>query len=100
MIAAVAVSGLFLACYLVYHATSPIFQFPGPAAHKPWYYALLISHVVLAAAAVPVIAVTLGRAWKERFEAHRRLARWTFPLWVYVAGSGVAVYWLLYHTYR
>jgi len=99
MLAAVAVSALFLAVYLVYHATAPVFVFPGPDTVKPWYYALLVSHVILAVAAVPVIAVTLRRAVTERFDAHRRLARWTFVLWAYVASSGIAVYWLLYHTY-
>ncbi|MBF0374235.1 MAG: DUF420 domain-containing protein [Alphaproteobacteria bacterium] len=99
MLSAVGVSGLFLAAYLLYHFTSPIFRFPGPDSMKPLYYALLISHVFLATAVLPFIAVTLRRALVGRFEAHKKLARFTLATWIYVSASGVAVYGLLYHVY-
>lgn len=99
MLAAVAASGLFLLVYLVYHATAPIFVFRGQGPVRPFYYALLISHVVLAAAVTPLIALTLWRALTGRFEVHRGLARWTLPIWLYVSVSGIAVYAMLYHLY-
>lgn len=99
MLAAVATSGLFLVAYLIYHATAPIFVFRGEGAVRPFYYALLISHVVLAAAVTPMIGLTLWRAMHGRYETHRGLARWTLPVWLYVSVSGVAVYALLYHVY-
>lgn len=99
MLAAVATSGLFLAVYLVYHATAPIFVFRGQGAVRPVYYTLLISHVVLAAAVTPMIALTVWRAWKGRFDMHRGLARWTLPLWLYVSVTGIVVYAMLYHLY-
>lgn len=98
MLSAVAVSGLFLVAYLAYHVSAPIFVFRGQGWIRPAYYALLISHVVLAAVVGPMIAATLWRAAKGRFDGHRRLARWTLPVWMYVSASGVAVYVLLYHV--
>lgn len=99
MLSAVAVSALFLAVYLLYHFTSPIFRFPGPDTMKPLYYALLISHVILATLVVPFIVVTLRRALGGRFDAHKGIARGTLATWIYVSASGVAVYALLYHVY-
>lgn len=99
MLAAVGTSGLFLVFYLVYHFTAPIFVFRGEGAVRPVYYALLISHVVLAALVTPMIAVTLWRALKGRFEVHRGLARWTLPVWLYVSVTGIVVYAMLYHLY-
>jgi uncharacterized membrane protein YozB (DUF420 family) len=96
MLAAFATSALFLASYLVYHATQLATPFPGRGAARWVYYPILISHVVLAAAALPLILVVLYRAWKEDFARHRRLARWAFPIWLYVSVTGVAVYWMLY----
>lgn len=98
MLAAVAVSGLFLVAYLTYHFTAPIFVFRGQGWLRPAYYALLVSHVVLAALVTPMIALTLWRALAGRIGSHRGLARWTLPVWVYVSASGVAVYALLYHV--
>jgi uncharacterized membrane protein YozB (DUF420 family) len=101
MIAATAVSAVFLACYLVYH-----FRVVPEVGHTPFrrpgairfaYYALLISHVLLAAVNLPMILVTLWRAWREDWERHRRLARWTWPVWFYVSVTGVLVYLSLYH---
>jgi len=99
MLAAVATSALFLVAYLIYHATAPIFVFRGEGAVRPLYYALLISHVVLAALVTPMIGLTLWRAAHGRFATHRGLARWTLPVWLYVSVSGVVVYALLYHVY-
>jgi putative membrane protein len=99
MLAAVAASVLFLAFYLLYHFTAPIFVFRGAGAVRPVYYALLISHVILAALVTPMIALTLFRALKGRFEAHGKVARWTFPVWVYVSVTGIVVYLMLYHVY-
>lgn len=99
MLAAVGTSGLFLVAYVIYHATAPIFVFRGEGAVRPVYYTLLISHVVLAAAVTPMIAMTLWRAVTGRFEPHRGLARWTLPIWLYVSLTGVVVYALLYHVY-
>ncbi|MCW5567245.1 MAG: DUF420 domain-containing protein [Dokdonella sp.] len=100
MLAALVVSALFLIGYIVYHVTSPIFVFRGTGLVRPVYYALLISHVVLAAAALPMILVTAVLGLRRRDDRHRRWARWTWPLWMYVSLSGVAVYLLLYQIYR
>lgn len=99
MIAAVATSTLFLACYLYYHAHVGSVRFPGQGWVRPAYFALLISHTVLAAAVVPLVLVTLTRALRGRFESHRRLARWTYPIWLYVSVTGVLVYLILYRVY-
>ncbi len=101
MIAATLVSAVFLACYLVYHfhvvpevGHTP---FRRPGALRVAYYALLVSHVLLAVVSLPMILVTLLRARREDWEAHRRLARWTWPIWFYVSVTGVLVYLALYH---
>jgi putative membrane protein len=99
MLAAVAVSALFLVAYLTYHFSAPIFVFKGQGWVRPVYYALLVSHVLMAAVAPFMIAATLARAAQGRFDRHRRLARWTWPVWVYVSASGIAVYGMLYHLY-
>lgn len=99
MLSAFSTSALFLACYLWYHAHHGVTRFPGQGAVRVAYFSLLGSHTILAALIVPLVLVTLYRAWRERFEAHKRLARWTLPLWLYVSLSGVIVYWMLYHLY-
>lgn len=110
MIAALSVSAVFLVCYLIYHFTAPVFVFPGTGWIVPVYYAMLISHVILAAVATPLIAVTAWRAikaWRnggasapaQVFARHRAIARWTFPIWLYVAVTGVVIYATLYHVY-
>lgn len=97
MLAAFAVSVIFLACYLVYHYEVGSVRFPGTGWLRPLYFAVLITHTILAAT-VPVLAViTLSRALRERFDQHRRIARWTLPVWLYVSVTGVVVYWMLYH---
>jgi len=99
MISACATSTLFLICYLWYHAHHGVTRFTGHGLVRPAYFALLGTHTILAAAIVPLILVTLYRAWRRRFGSHKRIARWTLPLWMYVSITGVVVYWMLYHLY-
>jgi len=99
MIAAFAVSVLFLLSYLTYHYHAGTTRFTGQGWIRPVYFSILISHTVLAAL-VPFLAlVTLFRAVKEQFPRHRRIARWTLPIWLYVSVTGVVVYLILYHLY-
>ena len=98
MLSAFGCSVLFLVGYLVYHAQVGSTRFPGTGAARTVYLTILVSHTVLAAA-VPVLAlVTLSRALAGRFDRHRRIARWTLPIWLYVSVTGVVVYWMLYRT--
>jgi len=99
MVSAFAVSCAFLVSYLVYHYRVGHVAFQGQGIIRPIYFALLLTHTVLAAVIVPLILITLNRAWKERFDKHRAIARWTLPLWMYVSVTGVIVYWLLYQVY-
>ena len=104
MIAAMVSSALFLTSYVTYHTMRQAAQglghtvFAGPSWLRPIYYALLISHVVLAAAVLPPILITFRRGLLRQDAAHARLARSVWPVWIYVSGSGVAVYLLLYHV--
>ncbi|MBZ5514440.1 MAG: DUF420 domain-containing protein [Acidobacteriia bacterium] len=100
MLSAVATSMLFLVCYLTYHYFHGTTHFTGHGAVRPLYFAILISHTILAAAIVPLVATTLYRALRRRFDLHRRIARWTLPAWLYVSVTGVVVYWMLYHLGR
>jgi uncharacterized membrane protein YozB (DUF420 family) len=100
MLAAVAASGLFLVSYLIYHYHVGSVAFQGRGWARAVYFTILISHTILAAAIVPLVLVTLTRALKGSYEKHRAIARWTFPLWVYVSITGIVVYWMLYHLYR
>lgn len=99
MLSAVGTSTVFLACYLTYHYFHGTTRFAGQGAVRPLYFAILISHTVLAAAIVPLVVTTLYRALRGRFELHRRIAHWTLPTWLYVSVTGVVVYWMLYHLY-
>jgi uncharacterized membrane protein YozB (DUF420 family) len=96
MLAAVATSSLFLISYLTYHAQVGSVRFTRQGLVRPVYFALLISHVALAALVLPMALVTLSRGLNARFGAHRRIARWTLPVWLYVSVTGVLVYVLLY----
>lgn len=96
MIAAFVSSALFLVCYLVYHAQVGSVPFTRQGFVRPLYFTILITHVVLAAGVVPMILITMSRGLKGRFVQHRRIARWTFPIWMYVSVTGVLVYVLLY----
>lgn len=97
MLSAVGLSALFLVSYLVYHAQVGSRPYGGTGWMRGAYFAILLSHTVLAAAIVPLVALTLGRALRGRFDRHVRLARWTLPLWLYVSVTGVVVYLMLYH---
>lgn len=97
MLSAFGTSSLFLVCYLWYHAHHGVTRFHGSALVRTAYLTLLGSHTVLAAVIVPLILITLARALRRDFRRHRQIARWTFPLWVYVSVTGVVVYWMLYH---
>jgi uncharacterized membrane protein YozB (DUF420 family) len=99
MIAAFITSSVFLVCYLVYHYYAGRTVFRDPAWFRPWYLTLLISHTILAVAILPLILITLRLAVKKRFEAHKKIARWTWPLWMYVSVTGVVVYLILYHIF-
>jgi uncharacterized membrane protein YozB (DUF420 family) len=96
MLAAVACSTLFLASYLVYHAQVGSVRFRGQGPVRTVYFTILITHTVLAVAIVPLVAVTLARGLRGRFDRHRRIARVTLPLWGYVSVTGVVIYWMLY----
>ncbi len=96
MIAALVSSTLFLASYLVYHAQVGSVRFPGTGGVRTLYLGILLTHTALAAL-VPFLAViTVAFAWRGRFAQHRRIARWTLPIWLYVSVTGVVVYWMLY----
>ena len=100
MIAAFCTSAVFLGCYLTYHITvKTVTHFVDPAWFRPYYLTLLATHTILAAAIVPMILITLHRARKEQFEAHKKIARWTWPLWMYVSVTGVVIYLLLYQIF-
>ena len=99
MITAVVTSTLFLMSYLYYHAHVGSVHFQGTGWSRPVYFTVLISHVILAVVIVPLVLVTLTRALRERFDRHRAIARWTFPLWLYVSVTGVLVYFMLYHWF-
>ena len=100
MIAAVCTSVLFLICYLTYHLTvRKITRFHNPEWFRPIYLTILLTHTVLAATIVPMIIITLSRALRQRFDSHKRIARWTWPLWMYVSVTGVLIYFLLYKIF-
>ena len=105
MIAAFVTSIVFLCCYLTYHGYLAIVlhqgptRFENPLWFRPIYLTILLTHTILAVVIVPLILITLWRAKKERFELHKEIARWTWPLWMYVSVTGVVVYWLLYIKY-
>jgi uncharacterized membrane protein YozB (DUF420 family) len=96
MLSAFACSILFLVSYLVYHYQVGSVRFQGEGAIRTVYFAILISHTLLATAVPFLAAITLFRALKERFAKHRAIARWTLPIWLYVSVTGVVVYWMLY----
>ncbi|MBM4009893.1 MAG: DUF420 domain-containing protein [Planctomycetota bacterium] len=99
MVAAFVTSAVFLACYLTYHSLVGHVPFRGQGAIRPVYFAILISHILLAVA-VPVLALRMFfLAWRGRFDAHRRLGRITLPIWLYVSVTGVVIYLMLYHWF-
>lgn len=99
MIAACGTSTLFLISYVTYHANAGSRPFTGAGPIRFVYFAILISHVLLAAAILPLALVTLTRALRAQFDRHAALGRWTLPIWLYVSVTGVAVYFMLYHWF-
>ena len=100
MIAAVCTSTLFLLSYLWYHAHVGSIHFQGQGWSRPVYFTILISHTFLAAAIVPLVVITLMHGLRRRDPKHRAIARWTYPLWIYVSFTGVIIYLMLYHLFR
>ncbi len=105
MIAAFVTSAIFLGCYLTYHGylawvlhRGPT-RFVNPPSWRPIYLTILLTHTVLAVAVVPLVFMTLGRARRQDFEAHKKIARWTWPIWMYVSVTGVVIYFLLYQVF-
>ena len=96
MVAALIASALFLTSYLIYHYNVGSVPFAGRGWIRVVYFSILITHTILAAVIVPLVLATLTRALREDFVRHRRIARWTLPLWFYVSVTGVVVYWMLY----
>ncbi len=105
MLAAITSSALFLVCYLTYHALlrgqsgSASKHFAGTGWVRPVYFGILISHSILAAVIVPLVLLTMTRGLKANYPRHRAIARWTYPLWLYVSVTGVVIYVMLYHIY-
>ena len=105
MVAAFVTSTLFLICYLTYHTYLAYYLhrgptiFRNPAWFRPIYLAILLTHTLLAVVIVPMVLISLSRALKQRFELHRKIARWTWPLWMYVSVTGVLIYLLLYRVF-
>lgn len=96
MIAALACSVLFLTSYLIYHAQVGSVRFQGTGPVRTVYFTILLTHTVLAALVPFLVAVTVWRAYRKRWDRHVRIARWTLPIWLYVSVTGVVVYWMLY----
>jgi putative membrane protein len=99
MVAAMTASVLFLISYIYYHLHAGRTVFRDPAWFRPIYLTILLTHTVLAVTILPMIVVTATRAFRERFDKHKRIARWTWPLWIYVSVTGVLIYLLLYQVF-
>ena len=101
MVSAFVTSTIFLICYLTYHFTvRTVTRFEKPEWFRPVYLTILLTHTVLAVVIVPLVLMTLGRAVKQRFDLHKKIARWTWPLWMYVSVTGVVIYLLLYRIFQ
>jgi len=96
MLAAFATSSVFLCCYLIYHYNVGSVRFPRTGMVRTVYLSILATHTALAATVPPLAIITLSRGLRERFDRHRRIARWALPVWLYVSVTGVVVYWMLY----
>jgi len=99
MLTALGTSSLFLISYLYYHAHVGSVRFRGTGWSRPVYFTILTSHTILATVIVPMVIITLSRALRQRFDRHRAIARWTYPLWLYVSITGVVVYLMLYQMF-
>jgi putative membrane protein len=99
MVGALITSTLFLVCYLIYHSYAGRTVFQNPAWFRPIYLVILLTHTILAVAIVPMVLMTVSRAFRQKFDAHRAIARWTWPIWMYVSVTGVMIYFLLYQIF-
>jgi putative membrane protein len=99
MVSACVCSAAFLTSYVYYHVHVGVIHFLARGWIRPVYFTILASHTILAIVIVPMVITTLTFALRNRFLRHRAIARWTFPLWLYVSVTGVIIYWLLYHAY-
>ena len=99
MVGALAVSAAFLVTYLIYHFNSGLAKFGGTGVIRPIYFSILIAHIIIAVVITPLVPITVFRALSGRLDRHKRIARWTWPLWMYVAISGVVVYVMAIHLY-
>jgi len=99
MLAALTTSALFLVSYVIYHLNTGSRPFPGQGAIRLVYFVILITHVILAAAILPLALITTARGLKDQYDRHVRIARWTLPLWLYVSVTGVVIYLMLYQFY-
>ncbi len=99
MICAFLCSSVFLGFYLYFHFHAGIIRFGGTGWIRPIYFTLLTTHTILAITCLPLVIITLGYALSERFSSHRKIAHWTYPIWMYVSVTGVIVYYLLYVAY-
>ncbi|MBI2828351.1 MAG: DUF420 domain-containing protein [Acidobacteria bacterium] len=99
MLAALTTSALFLVCYVIYHVNTGSRPFPGQGVIRGVYFTILVTHVILAAAILPLALATAARGLTAQYDRHVRIARWTLPLWLYVSVTGVAIYLMLYRLY-
>jgi putative membrane protein len=99
MVSALVISALFLTSYVVYHIQVGSVRFTAGGWPRLAYYAILLTHVPLAASVLPLALLTARRAFRGRFDAHRRIARWTLPIWLYVSVTGVLIYLMLYRWF-
>jgi uncharacterized membrane protein YozB (DUF420 family) len=99
MLTAMVTSSLFLISYLYYHYHVGSVRFQGQGWSRPVYFSILISHTILAVVIVPMVIITLSRAIRQKYDRHRAIARWTFPLWLYVSVTGVIIYVMLYQIF-
>ncbi|MBY0515940.1 MAG: DUF420 domain-containing protein [Bacteriovoracaceae bacterium] len=100
MVSALVVSAAFLTCYLIYHAQVGSVPFPDLGWIKTVYLIILIPHIILAAVMVPMILKTFWHAFRQEWESHKKIARWTFPVWMYVSVTGVVIYFMLYIWFK
>ncbi len=99
MVGAVITSAVFLTCYLIYHYSAGRTDFLNPRWFRPIYIVILVTHIILAMAIVPMVLTTVFLAIRQRWEAHKKVARWTWPIWMYVSVTGVLIYLLLYQIF-
>ncbi|MGH9709137.1 MAG: DUF420 domain-containing protein [Candidatus Acidiferrales bacterium] len=99
MLSAVVCSAVFLASYIYFHLKAGVIYFQGHGWIRPAYFTILTTHTILAVAILPLVVITLTFALRSRFAKHKAIARWTFPIWLYVSVTGVVIYWLLYVAY-